>query len=92
MNLAFKALADPTRRKILELLKSGDMKAGEIGAHFSISGASISHHLKELSNAGLVLRQREGQYIVYSLNTTVFEEVLAWILQIRETEREEENR
>jgi DNA-binding transcriptional ArsR family regulator len=82
MNTAFKALADSTRREILDLLKHGPMSAGEISANFDISGASVSHHLKELYHAGLVLRERDGQRIIYSLNTTVFEEVLSWVLHI----------
>jgi len=84
MNKAFKALADPTRRQILDLLKTREMSAGDIGAHFDMTGASVSHHLKELSNAELVLRERQGQRIMYSLNTTVFEEVLAWFFQLTE--------
>ncbi|WP_319561948.1 autorepressor SdpR family transcription factor [Marispirochaeta sp.] len=82
MNKAFRALADPTRRKILTLLKKGEMNAGEIAAHFDIRPASVSHHLKELTNAGLIMRERRGQRILYSLNATVFEEVIAWFLEI----------
>ena len=84
MNSAFKALADPTRRTILALLKEKDMSAGDIAAHFDISGASISHHLKELHNAGLVLKERQGQHIYYSINTTVLQEVFGWFLQLSE--------
>lgn len=76
MDIVFKALADKTRRKILEILRTRDMTAGEIGAHFGISGASISHHLDILKQARLVVAEREGQFIHYSLNTSVFEEVL----------------
>ena len=76
MDTVFKALADPTRRKILELLKTRDMTAGEIGAHFGITGASMSHHLDILKQARLVVAEREGQFIHYSLNISVFEEVL----------------
>jgi ArsR family transcriptional regulator, arsenate/arsenite/antimonite-responsive transcriptional repressor len=76
MDIIFKALADPTRRKILELLKTRDMTAGEIGVHFGITGASMSHHLDILKQARLVVAEREGQFIHYSLNTSVFEEVL----------------
>ncbi len=82
MNRAFKALSDPTRRQILFLLKSGDLSAGEIGENFAMTAASVSHHLKELTTARLVLRERQGQKIIYSLNTTVFEEVLTWFYQI----------
>lgn len=76
MDTVFKALADPTRRKILELLKTRDMTAGEIGTHFGITGASMSHHLDILRQARLVVSERDGQFIHYSLNTSVFEEVL----------------
>ena len=86
MNSAFKALADPTRREILALLRNGDLNAGAIAARFRISAASISHHLKELTTAGLVLRERQGQHIIYSLNITVFEEVIAWIQGIKNRE------
>jgi len=81
-NLMFKALADGTRRRILELLRERDLTAGEIAAHFSISKPSISHHLNILKQAGLVSDERQGQNIVYSLNTTVFQEALAWLLEL----------
>ncbi|MFO7173397.1 MAG: autorepressor SdpR family transcription factor [Bacillota bacterium] len=80
MNLTFKALADPTRREILRLLRDGDKTAGEIAEHFQISKPSISHHLSILKQAGLVVDLRQGQHIVYSLNTTVFEDLLGWVL------------
>jgi len=86
MNELFKALCDPTRRKILELLKDGDLSAGEIAAAFDIGKPSISHHLKELKVAGLVLSERKGQSIIYSLNTTVFQELLAWVYALKGTE------
>lgn len=78
MNESFKALSDPTRRKILELLVERDMTAGEIADCFNISKPSISHHLNALKNANLVLSVKEGQNVVYSLNTTVFQEVTKW--------------
>lgn len=78
MNDAFKALADPTRRKILELLSENDRNAGEIADYFNISKPSISHHLSILKNAGLISDERQGQNIVYSLNTTVFEDMVKW--------------
>lgn len=78
MNDAFKALADPTRRKILELLSENDRNAGEIAEYFNISKPSISHHLSILKNADLITDERQGQNIVYSLNTTVFQDVLKW--------------
>ncbi|MGO1370189.1 MAG: autorepressor SdpR family transcription factor [Senegalia sp. (in: firmicutes)] len=84
MNKAFKALSDPTRRKILEYLKDNDMLAGEIADKFDMSKPSISHHLSILKNAELVLWEKEGQNIIYSLNTTVVQEVMKWFLDFRE--------
>ena len=80
MNSLFKALNDPTRREILELLKKSDMTAGEIADQFHISKPSISHHLDLLRQAGLVQSIKEGQFIYYSLNTTVMDEVVKWFL------------
>ncbi len=74
----FKALSDPTRRKILRMLHKGDMTAGDIADRFSISKPSVSHHLNVLKQAGLVIDERKGQFIFYTLNTTVFQEVLTW--------------
>jgi len=82
----FKALADPTRRAILRLLRERDMTAGEIAAHFPVTRASISHHLALLKQANLVVDERRGQHIVYSLNTTVFQEVLAWLMELARPE------
>ena len=76
MNGVFQALADPTRRRILELLREGGMTAGDITAHFDMSQPSVSHHLKLLKNAELVTAEREGQYIKYYLNLSVLEEAL----------------
>jgi len=81
LNKLFKALNDPTRREILELLKEKDLTAGEIADRFNISKPSISHHLDLLRQAGLVVSVKEGQFISYSLNTTVMDEMLQWILQ-----------
>lgn len=78
MGDAFKALADPTRRRILELLSNGEMTAGEIAAHFSMAKPSVSHHLNALKAAGLVTDERRGQNIVYGLNLTVFQELMKW--------------
>ncbi len=83
MNIVFKALNDPTRRKILELLLKKDMTAGEIIEQFNISGPSISHHLDLLKQANLVTAEKEGQFIYYSLNTTVVDEIMKWFLQFR---------
>jgi ArsR family transcriptional regulator len=81
LNKLFKALNDPTRREILEMLKEKDLTAGEIADRFNISKPSISHHLDLLRQAGLVVSVKEGQFISYSLNTTVMDEMLQWILQ-----------
>lgn len=75
---AFKALADPTRRRILELLRSADLTAGELADHFGMTKPSISHHLNTLKAAGLVDAEREGQSIVYSLNTSVLQNLMSW--------------
>lgn len=75
MNRTMQALSDPTRRGILELLKRKDMAAGEIGKNFSITPPSLSHHLNILKGADLVISERKGQEIIYSLNISVFEEV-----------------
>jgi DNA-binding transcriptional ArsR family regulator len=78
----YKALADPTRRRILGLLRDGDHTAGEIAAEFPIAWASVSHHLGALKEAGLVLATREGQHIRYSLNTTVFQELVRQLIDL----------
>jgi len=78
--IILKALADPTRRRILELLRAGDMTAGELAEHFDISKPSLSHHLATLRNAGLVTDERHGQNIVYSLNTTVMQDLVGWFM------------
>lgn len=83
MNLLFKALNDQTRREILEYLKEKDLTAGEIADKFNISKPSISHHLDLLRQAGLVVSVKEGQFIYYSLNTTVMDEMLKWIMQFK---------
>ena len=85
MNESFKALADPTRRQIIRLLREKDRTAGEIADYFQMSKPSISHHLSALKHAGLVQDERKGQFIVYSLNTTVLEEVLGWFLELTGT-------
>lgn len=80
MNDLFFALSDKTRRQILEILKSGDLTAGEIANRFQITKPSITHHLNILNQANLVDKERDGQFIRYSLNTTVLQEVIGWIL------------
>ena len=83
MKLLFKALNDSTRREILELLKDGDKTAGEIADSFNISKPSISHHLDLLKQAGLVEPLKQGQFISYSLNTTVVDEIAKWFIQFK---------
>jgi len=82
MDIVFKALADKNRRKILEILKDRDMTVNEIGTHFEITGASLSHHLDILKQARLVVAERDGQFIHYSLNTSVFEEVMKLFINL----------
>ncbi len=83
MNSIFKALNDPIRRDILDLLKDKDMSAGDIAEHFNIGRPTISHHLDLLRQAGLVTSEKQGQFIIYSINTTVLDEMLQWIYQIK---------
>lgn len=82
MNEAFKALADPTRRKILSMLKEKDLIAGDIAEVFDMSKPSVTHHLNILTQSGLILREKKGQNVYYSLNTTVFQEVVQWFFDI----------
>ncbi|MCX6237485.1 MAG: autorepressor SdpR family transcription factor [Bacteroidia bacterium] len=83
MNTFFKALNDPTRREILEILNKGDLTAGEIADQFNMTKPSISHHLDLLKQAGLVVCVREGQFQKYSINTTVFDELVKWMMQFK---------
>ena len=75
-----KALSDPTRRRILELLKKGPMPAGELGKEFDMTGATLSHHLSMLKKAGLVQDQKKGTFIYYEINTSVMEDLLSWVV------------
>ncbi|WP_234733558.1 autorepressor SdpR family transcription factor [Tellurirhabdus bombi] len=86
MNVLFKALNDPTRRQILELLRTGDLTAGEIADRFDMTKPSISHHLDLLKQAGLVEATKEGQFIRYTLNTTVLDELLGWLMGFRQND------
>lgn len=79
----FKALSDPVRRQILELLKKEPLSAGEIGSHFEMTGATISYHLKILKQADLIFESREKNFIYYQLNTTVLEEIMLWISELK---------
>ena len=78
-----KALADPTRREILNLLKKGKLSAGEITDHFQITAAAISRHLSVLKEADLIEDSREGKYIFYELNASVLEEIMLWITELK---------
>jgi ArsR family transcriptional regulator len=86
MNNLFKALNDPTRRQILDLLREGDLNAGEIAERFDMTKPSISHHLDLLRQAGLVESVKQGQFITYSLNTTVLDDLLAWLMSFQKNE------
>lgn len=84
MNQVFKALSDPTRRKILDLLHEKDLTAGEIAEHFNMTKPSISHHLTILKNAELIQDEKKGQFVFYSLHTTVFQDVIHWFFRFKE--------
>ena len=85
----FKALSDLTRQEILNLLKEGPLTAGEIARHFQVSGATISHHLSILKEAGLVLDDRRGKYIYYELNMSGVDELLGWVIALKGEEKNE---
>jgi ArsR family transcriptional regulator len=87
MNRVFKALNDPIRREILELLKEKDMNAGEISDHFKITKPSISHHLDLLKQADLVISVKNGQFVNYSLNKTVVDDIIQWLMSINPTKK-----
>lgn len=88
LQLTLRALADPLRREILELLKGGRMSAGELCAHFPVTAAAVSRHLAVLKEADLVRDTREGKYIYYQLNTSVLEECLLWLSGLKGDEHE----
>lgn len=79
----FKALSDPVRRDILQLLKNGSMSAGDIGSHFDMTGATVSYHLKILKKADLIWEKKEKNFIFYELNTSVLEELMLWISDLK---------
>lgn len=79
----FKALSDPVRRDILTMLKNGRMSAGEIGSHFDMTGATVSYHLNILKKADLVFEEKEKNFVYYSLNTSIVEEVMMWLSGLR---------
>src|SRR6267142_1469866 len=92
MNVLFKALDDPTRRRILELLRERAMTAGEIAGCFAISKPSISHHLDLLKQADLIAAEKNGQFIVYSLSTSVLDDCIAWLMKLKKKRRYEKNK
>ena len=83
MHNTLKALADPIRREILNLLKNGQLSAGEITEHFDVTGASISRHLSVLKEADLIRDTRDGKFIIYELNASVLEEIMLWITDLK---------
>ena len=85
-----KALSDPVRREILNLLKGGSMTAGDIAGRFDMTGATVSYHLSQLKKAGLIFESREKNYIYYSLNASVLEEVLLWLQSLKGVEEKHE--
>lgn len=87
---SFKALSDPIRREILHLLRAGPMPAGDIAARFDVSGATISHHLSILREAGLILDDKQGKYIYYELNMSVVDEILGWLSALKGDNNREE--
>ena len=87
---SFKALSDPVRRDMLEMLKKGRMSAGDIGSNFDMTGATISYHLNILKKAGLVKETKQKNFVFYELNTSVVEEVMLWLAGLREVSEETE--
>ena len=85
----FKALSDGTRREILSLLTGGSMTAGEIGEQFSMTGATISHHLSVLKQAGLISDEKKGKYIYYELNASMIDELMRWAIDLKEGTKNE---
>lgn len=83
MNDVFKALNDPTRREILKMLQEHDMTAGDIAAKFEMTAPSISHHLDKLKRAGLVTTLKQGQFVLYSINTTIIDDLLNYVLTLK---------
>jgi DNA-binding transcriptional ArsR family regulator len=83
MNDIFKAMDDPTRREILKMLRVQDMTAGDIAAEFDMTAPSISHHLDKLKRAGMVTTIKQGQYVLYSINTTIIDDLLQYILTFK---------
>lgn len=87
--MSFKALSDPARREILQLLKNGRMSAGEISQHFAMTAATVSYHLKVLKKADLIWEEKEKNFIYYDLNTSILEEIMAWFEDLKENRTNE---
>ncbi|MBS7577789.1 MULTISPECIES: autorepressor SdpR family transcription factor [unclassified Enterococcus] len=85
-----KAIADPARRAILEMLKDGRKSAGEIASHFNLTNATVSYHLAQLKKADLITETRHKNFIYYELNVSVFEDILVWVYQLKENNNEKE--
>jgi len=85
----FKALSDPVRREILTLLRNKKMSAGEIVDHFDMTGATISYHLKLLKQADLIYEEKEKNFIYYSLNTSVIEDIMSWLIDLKKEDKNE---
>ena len=83
LQLTLKALSDPIRREVLNLLKAGPMSAGDISARFDVTGAAVSRHLSVLKDADLIRDKRDGKFIFYELNASVLEEILLWITELK---------
>ena len=90
LQTTLRALADPIRREILNLLKGGKLSAGEISGHFPVTDAAISRHLSVLKEADLIRDQREGKHIYYELNASVLEEIMLWIANLKGVEEHDE--
>lgn len=87
--ISFKALSDPARREILQLLKNGRMSAGEISQHFAMTAATVSYHLKVLKKADLIWEEKEKNFIYYDLNTSILEEIMVWFEDLKENRTNE---
>lgn len=88
----FKALSDPTRREILDLLKKQKKTAGELASHFDMTQATVSHHLSVLKEADLILDEKKGKYILYEINTSVMDEIVEWITTLKKEEKHDESK
>ena len=92
LQLTLRALADPIRREILNLLKKGRMSAGEISDHFAVTAAAVSRHLSVLKDADLIRDEREGKFIYYDLNASVLEEIMLWIADLKGDDEDDQEK